>query len=146
MASPISRLPVVLLEQPLPAGQDAGLEGLDYPAPICADESAHTRADLEGLVGRYAMVNIKLDKAGGLTEALAMARRARELGLGLMAGCMVSSSLSIAPMLFVAAEADVADLDGPWWLAQDRTGGCGFERGLLHPPHAGFWGEPGPRP
>jgi L-alanine-DL-glutamate epimerase-like enolase superfamily enzyme len=92
------------------------------------------------------MVNVKLDKAGGLTEALAMVAAARALGLGVLAGCMVSSSLSIAPALWVAGLADFVDLDGPWWLAQDRAGGCRIERGVLHPPQPGFWGEVGPRP
>lgn len=140
MADQISRLNVAMLEQPLPAGADDGLEGLAYPAPLCADESVHTRQDLDGVAGRYQMVNVKLDKAGGLTEALAMTDRARALGLGVMAGCMVCSSLSIAPHLWVAALADAADLDGPWWLAEDRPGGCRVEGGLLFPPESGFWG------
>jgi L-Ala-D/L-Glu epimerase len=146
MAEPISRLPVAMVEQPLPAGEDDGLDGLDYPAPICADEAVHTAADLERVVGRYQMVNVKLDKAGGLTGALAMVARARELGLGVLAGCMVSSSLSIAPAMWVAALADAVDLDGPWWLVDDRPGGCRIEAGVLYPPQAGFWGVPGPRP
>ena len=146
MAEPISRLPVTMVEQPLPVGEDAGLEDLDYPAPICADEAVHTAADVERVAGRYQMVNVKLDKAGGLTEALAMVARARELGLGVLAGCMVSSSLSIAPAMWVAALADAADLDGPWWLIDDRPGGCRIEAGVLYPPQAGFWGDPGPRP
>ena len=146
MAEPISRLPVALVEQPLPDGDDAALAGLNYPAPICADESAHTADDVARLADRYQMVNVKLDKAGGLTAALAMARRARELGLGVLAGCMVSSSLSIAPALLVGAEADFADLDGPWWLTEDRAGGCRFEQGVLYPPQLGFWGAPGVRP
>jgi len=146
MAEPISRLPVTMVEQPLPAGEDDGLAGLDYPAPICADESVHTAADVERVADRYQMVNVKLDKAGGLTEALAMVARARELGLGVLAGCMVSSSLSIAPAMWIGALADAADLDGPWWLIDDRAGGCRIEAGVLYPPQAGFWGEPGPRP
>lgn len=140
MAEPISRLNVAMIEQPLPADSDVGLEGLDYPAPLCADEAVHTTADLERVAARYQMVNVKLDKAGGLTEALAMMARARVLGLGVLAGCMVSSSLSIAPHLWVAALADAADLDGPWWLAQDRPGGCHIEAGVIHPPSPGFWG------
>lgn len=146
MADPISRLPVTMVEQPLPAGEDAGLEGLDYPAPICADEAVHTADDLERVVGRYQMVNVKLDKAGGLTGALAMVARARELGLGVLAGCMVSSSLSIAPAMWIGALADAVDLDGPWWLVDDRPGGCRIEAGVLYPPQAGFWGESEPRP
>jgi L-alanine-DL-glutamate epimerase-like enolase superfamily enzyme len=146
MADPISRLPVVMVEQPLPAGEDAGLVDLDYPAPICADEAVHTAADVERVAGRYQIVNVKLDKAGGLTEALAMAARARELGLGVLAGCMVSSSLSIAPAMWIGAIADAVDLDGPWWLVEDRAGGCRIEQGVLYPPQAGFWGDPAPRP
>ena len=141
MADPISRLNVAMVEQPLSADADAGLEGLAYPAPLCADEAVHTTADLERVASRYQMVNVKLDKAGGLTEALAMADRARALGLGVLAGCMVCSSLSIAPQRWIAAQADAADLDGPWWLAQDRPGGCRFETGVLHPPEPGFWGD-----
>lgn len=146
MAEPISRLPVVMVEQPLPAEADAALDGLDYPAPICADEAVHTAADVARVAGRYQVVNVKLDKAGGLTEALAMAERARALGLGVLAGCMVSSSLSIAPAMWIGAIADAVDLDGPWWLVEDRAGGCRIERGVLYPPQAGFWGESGPRP
>ena len=146
MADLIARLPVVMVEQPLPEEADAELEGLSYPVPICADESVHTADDVERVAGRYQMVNVKLDKAGGLTEALAMVQRARTLGLGVLAGCMVSSSLSIAPAMWVAALADAADLDGPWWLTDDRAGGCRIEQGVLYPPQSGFWGEPGPRP
>lgn len=144
MADPIARCNVVLVEQPLPAGDDAALEGLRYPAPICADESVHTRGDLDAIAGRYQAVNVKLDKAGGLTEAAAMADAARARGLSLMVGCMVASSLAIAPALVLAADADFVDLDGPWWLDRDRPGGCRFNRGVLHPPQPGFWGEPEP--
>ncbi len=137
----VARLPVVLIEQPLPADDDAALEGLRYPAPICADESVHTTLDLPDAARRYGMVNIKLDKAGGLTEALAMLTLARTLGLQVLAGCMVCSSLSIAPAMFLGADADFADLDGPWWLAEDRPGGARVADGLIHPPAAGFWGD-----
>ncbi|ODT86845.1 N-acetyl-D-Glu racemase DgcA [Phenylobacterium sp. SCN 70-31] len=146
LADLIARLPVAMVEQPLPADADAALAGLAYPAPLCADESVHTAADVTRVADRYQVVNVKLDKAGGLTEALAMAAEARRLGLGLMAGCMVSSSLAIAPALWIGAGADAVDLDGPWWLTRDRPGGCRIERGVLHPPDAGFWGDPGPRP
>jgi L-alanine-DL-glutamate epimerase-like enolase superfamily enzyme len=146
MAEPISRLNVAMVEQPLPSEDDAALAGLAYPAPICADESAHTAQDVERIADRYQMVNVKLDKAGGLTGALAMVERAHALGLGVLAGCMVSSSLSIAPAMWVGALADAADLDGPWWLVADRAGGARIERGVLYPPQSGFWGEPGPRP
>ncbi|MFZ5718629.1 MAG: N-acetyl-D-Glu racemase DgcA [Pseudomonadota bacterium] len=146
MADTIARLPVIMVEQPLHAEDDAGLAGLGYPAPICADEAVHTAQDVDRVADRYQMVNVKLDKAGGLTEALAMAERARALGLGVLAGCMVSSSLSIAPALFIGAQADAADLDGPWWLREDRPGGCRIERGVLYPPQPGFWGDPQARP
>ncbi|MGA0606529.1 N-acetyl-D-Glu racemase DgcA [Phenylobacterium sp. VNQ135] len=142
MAEPIARCKVVLVEQPLPAGEDAALEGLSYPAPICADESLHTRVDLPVVARRYQAVNVKLDKAGGLTEAVALAQAARAEGLSLMVGCMVASSLAIAPAFVLAGEADFVDLDGPWWLSRDRPGGCRFERGVLHPPQPGFWGDP----
>lgn len=146
MAEPIARHRVVLVEQPLPAAEDAALAGLDYPVPICADESVHTCADLPAAAERYRAVNIKLDKAGGLTEASAMMQQARGMGLKVMVGCMVASSLAIAPALLLAADADFVDLDGPWWLAEDRPGGCRFERGVVLPPQVGFWGEPGARP
>ncbi len=142
MEGPIARCNVVLVEQPLPAGEDAALEGLTYPAPICADESVHTRADLATVTRRYQAVNVKLDKAGGLTEAVALAQAARAEGMSLMVGCMVASSLAVAPAFVLAGEADFLDLDGPWWLARDREGGCRFERGVLHPPQPGFWGDP----
>lgn len=140
MADTIARLPVAMVEQPLPAGEDDGLRGLAYPAPICADEAVHTAADVARVADRYQMVNVKLDKAGGLTEALAMASQARDLGLGVLAGCMVSSSLSIAPAMWIGALADAVDLDGPWWLVEDRPGGCRVEAGVLYPPQPGFWG------
>ncbi|WP_430421685.1 dipeptide epimerase [Phenylobacterium sp.] len=146
MADTIARLPVIMVEQPLPADDDAGLLGLAYPAPICADEAVHTAADVLQVADRYQVINVKLDKAGGLTAALAMADRARDLGLGVLAGCMVSSSLSIAPAMWIGAQADAVDLDGPWWLVKDRTGGCRVERGVLYPPQAGFWGVSGARP
>ena len=140
MADVIAGLPVAMVEQPLPADDDAGLLGLQYPAPICADEAVHTAGDVARVAGRYQVINVKLDKAGGLTEALAMATQARDLGLGVLAGCMVSSSLSIAPAMWVGAMADAVDLDGPWWLVEDRAGGCRIEAGVLYPPQPGFWG------
>ena len=118
----------------------------NWTAPHCADESPHTAADLERIADRYQMVNVKLDKAGGLTGALAMVERAHALGRGVLAGCMVCSSLSIAPAMWVGAIADAADLDGPWWLAEDRVGGARIERGVLLPPRVGFWSEAGGRP
>eukprot|EP01035_Chromulina_nebulosa_P063543 gene63543-86923_t len=114
---------VALLEQPVPADADAWLEGYAPSIPICADESVHVATDLPRVARRYQMVNVKLDKAGGLTAALELAHAARERGLGLMTGCMVSSSLSIAPALHVARMSDFVDLDGPIWLKEDYPGG-----------------------
>jgi L-Ala-D/L-Glu epimerase len=131
---------VALLEQPVSAGEDAWLEGFDSPVPICADEAIHTVSELETVAARYDAVNVKLDKAGGLTAALELAQAARGRGLGLMCGCMVSSSLAIAPAWHVARLADWVDLDGPLWLAEDRAGGATGRQGWLHPPAPGFWG------
>ena len=136
----LAELKVDLLEQPVPAGADAWLEGFTPRVPICADESVHTAADLDTVARRYQVVNVKLDKSGGLTEGLALANAARARGLGLMTGCMVSSSLSIAPALHVARMSDFVDLDGPVWLAEDRPGGVRDEGGMLEPPQTGFWG------
>lgn len=132
---------VDLLEQPLPADQDAALAGLDTRLAICADESVHTADDLDRLVGRYSHVNIKLDKTGGLTGALALADAATAKGFGLMLGCMVCSSLGIAPALLLAARAEFVDCDGPLWLADDRPDGVSDRAGMLAPPAAGFWGS-----
>jgi len=129
-----------LLEQPVPAGEDSWLEGFEPAVPICADESFHTADDLATIAARYQMVNVKLDKSGGLTGALQAASAARALGLGLMTGCMVSSSLSIAPALHIAGMSDFVDLDGPIWLAEDRDGGVRDEGGHLLAPMPGFWG------
>lgn len=131
-----------LLEQPVPAGADEWLEGFAPAVPICADESFHVAADLPAVARRYSHVNVKLDKAGGLTAGLEAARAARAAGLGLMTGCMVSSSLSIAPALHLAAMSDFVDLDGPLWLSADRPGGVSEAGGFIHPPAAGFWGMP----
>lgn len=132
---------VALLEQPVPADADAWLEGFEPAIPICADESVHVEADLDTIARRYQAVNVKLDKAGGLTAAVELARAARARGLAVMTGCMVSSSLSIAPALHVAALSDFADLDGPLWLRDDRPGGVREEGGILFPPERGFWGS-----
>jgi L-alanine-DL-glutamate epimerase-like enolase superfamily enzyme len=132
---------VGLLEQPVPAGSDEWLEDFTSAVPICADESVHVAADLEFVARRYQAVNVKLDKAGGLTAALELAQAARARGLGLMTGCMVSSSLSIAPALHLAMMSDFVDLDGPVWLREDRPGGIRTEGGFIHPPAAGFWGR-----
>lgn len=131
---------VDLLEQPVPAGSDDWLEGFRPAVPICADEAVHVADDLEQVARRYQVVNIKLDKSGGLTAALALAEATRARGLGLMTGCMISSSLSIAPALHIARMSDFVDLDGPIWLAEDRPGGVRDEGGYLHPPAPGFWG------
>lgn len=133
-------LRVDLLEQPLPAAEDAALEGFTSVVPIAADESAHVAGDLDALMAKYQVINIKLDKTGGLTAALQLAAAARAHGMGLMTGCMVCSSLSIAPALIVAANAAFADLDGPVWLAEDRPGGVRCERGILSPPAPALWG------
>ncbi len=132
---------VALLEQPVPVDADEWLEAFTPAVPICADESVHVAADLAHVARRYQAVNVKLDKAGGLTAALELARAARKRGLGLMTGCMVSSSLSIAPALHVAMLSDFVDLDGPLWLREDRPGGVSEQSGLLSPPAAGFWGD-----
>jgi len=138
----MAELNVALLEQPLPAEDDGALEGYRPARPICADESAHVAADLEALRGRYQAVNIKLDKSGGLTEALVMLERARALGFQVMTGCMVASSLAIVPALHIAGASDFADLDGPWWIRDDRPGGVRIDKGRLYRPTPGFWGEP----
>jgi len=132
-----------LLEQPLPAGEDDALTGFDSPVPVCADEALHTAADLDALAGRYAVVNIKLDKTGGLTEALTLANTARAKGFGLMVGCMVCSSLGIAPAMLLGRQAAFVDLDGPLWLSEDRPGGVTDRDGMLSPPSPGFWGSAG---
>ncbi len=131
---------VTLIEQPLPATDDGALAALARTVPICADESVHDRATLRSLVGKYDAVNIKLDKAGGLTEALALAADARTLGFELMVGCMVATSLAIAPAMLVAASARVVDLDGPLLLARDRTDGLRFDGSLVYPASAALWG------
>lgn len=140
MEDVLVELRVDLLEQPVAADADDWLEGFTPRVPICADESLHTAEDLERIARRYQVVNVKLDKTGGLTEALNLARAARARGLGLMTGCMVSSSLSIAPALHIARMSDFVDLDGPVWLSHDREGGVRDERGYLAPPTQGFWG------
>jgi L-alanine-DL-glutamate epimerase-like enolase superfamily enzyme len=131
---------VDLLEQPLPADDDGALATRRPSVPVCADESLHTVDDLDRLVGRYTHVNVKLDKAGGLTAALALARAAEARGFGLMVGCMVCSSLGIAPALLLAGGAAFVDLDGPLWLSDDYAAGVRDHDGVLAPPSAGFWG------
>jgi L-alanine-DL-glutamate epimerase-like enolase superfamily enzyme len=131
---------VILVEQPLPADADDALLTITRPVPVCADESAHARASLPALVGKYDAVNIKLDKTGGLTEALAMAAGARELGLMIMTGCMVATSLSMAPAMLVAQSARFVDLDGPLLLARDRADGLVYHGSVVHPPAPALWG------
>lgn len=135
-----ARAGVALVEQPLPAGADEHLRNADRPVPICADESVHVTADLDRLAGKYDAVNIKLDKAGGLTEALALAEAARAQGFRIMVGCMLGTSLAMAPALIVAAEADFVDLDGPLLLARDREPGLAYSGATVAPPPAALWG------
>jgi L-alanine-DL-glutamate epimerase-like enolase superfamily enzyme len=129
-----------LIEQPLPAGEDAALASLPHAVPICADESVHTRAGLDALRGRYDAINIKLDKAGGLTEALDLQKQARSLDFKIMVGCMVATSLAMAPALLVAQDAEWVDLDGPLLLARDRVPGLSIEAGRILPAEPGLWG------
>jgi len=131
---------IELIEQPLPAGADRALAQTERKVPVCADESLHTRADLPALADRYDAVNIKLDKAGGLTEGLALAAAARSAGLKIMVGCMVATSLAMAPALLLAQDADWVDLDGPLLLARDRQPGLRYEGALVHPPQPELWG------
>jgi L-alanine-DL-glutamate epimerase-like enolase superfamily enzyme len=131
---------VTLIEQPLPADRDAALATIERSVPVCADESAHSRASLPALVGKYDAINIKLDKAGGLTEALAMAEDAERLGFTIMVGCMVATSLAMAPAVLVAQRARVVDLDGPLLLAKDRPDGLCYEGSVVHPATPSLWG------
>ena len=136
-AQALADLGVEMVEQPILHGREERLKGVRAPLPLCADESCHTRADLDRL-GDFDAVNIKLDKAGGLTEALALAREARERGFRIMVGCMLGTSLGIAPAALVAQGADWIDLDGALLLAEDRNGGLSLDGGLLHP--GSLWG------
>ena len=131
---------VTLVEQPLPAGRDEALAHLARPVAVCADESVHSTASLAALVGRYDAVNIKLDKTGGLSEALTMTREAERLGFTLMIGCMVATSLAMAPAMFVAQRARIVDLDGALLLARDRPNGLRYEGSMVHPPRSALWG------
>jgi L-alanine-DL-glutamate epimerase-like enolase superfamily enzyme len=131
---------VTLVEQPLPAGQDELLARIRRPVAVCADESVHDRASLQGLRERYDAVNIKLDKTGGLTEALAMADAAQALGFEIMVGCMVATSLSMAPAMLLTPQARFVDLDGPLLLAKDRDDGLRYDGSTVYPPDAALWG------
>ena len=140
LAPHLLRLGVKLVEQPLPAADDGALLGLDRPVPVCADESAHDCASLKHLAGKYDVVNIKLDKTGGLTEALALRNAALAQGFKVMVGCMVGSSLAMAPATLVAQGALITDLDGPLLLAEDRAHPLQFDAAGVHPPTAALWG------
>ena len=140
LAPHLVRLGVELVEQPLPSGADGMLGEIARPLPVCADESCHDRASLPALEGKYDMVNIKLDKAGGLTEALALRDAARAAGHRIMVGCMVGSSLAMAPAMLVAQGAEVVDLDGPLLLAEDRDPPLRYAGSAVHPPEPALWG------
>ena len=136
----LKKLGVELIEQPFPADADEVLETLDHPIPVCADESCHTSTDLPRLTNRYEMINVKLDKTGGLTEALRLCKRARESGFKLLIGCMVGTSLSMAPARLLASTTDYVDLDGPLLLARDRDHGLAYQHGKIGIPSRGLWG------
>jgi L-Ala-D/L-Glu epimerase len=140
LAPQLKPLGVELIEQPLPADADAPLAGLARPVPVCADESCHDRASLARIAGRYDAINIKLDKTGGLTEALALKRAAETAGYQIMVGCMVATSLAMAPAALVAQGAAFVDLDGPLLLARDRTPGLTYHGSKVAPPETALWG------
>ena len=140
LAPHLLRLGVLMVEQPLPAGQDAMLAEIARPLPVCADESCHDRESLPGLRGKYDMVNIKLDKTGGLTEALDLRDAAQAAGFRVMVGCMVGSSLAMAPAMLVAQGAELVDLDGPLLLAEDRDPPLHYDAKGVHPPLPALWG------
>ena len=140
LSAALARLGVALIEQPLPAAQDALLAEFEHPVPFCADESCHTAADLAELAARYECVNLKLDKTGGFSEGLRLAAEARTCGLDLMVGCMIATSLAMAPAVLLAQQARFVDLDGPLLLQKDREHGLRYEGSLLHPPHPQLWG------
>jgi L-alanine-DL-glutamate epimerase-like enolase superfamily enzyme len=139
-APELAGLGVAMIEQPLPASEDAGLADVAHPVPVCADESCHDTASLADLAGRYDMINIKLDKTGGLTEALRLKRAAQEMGMEIMVGCMIATSLSMAPAIVVAQGVAVVDVDGPLLLAEDRPDGLFFDGSLVSPPQPTLWG------
>ena len=140
LAPHLVRLGVQMVEQPLPAGEDDLLAEIERPLPVCADESCHDRTSLPGLKGKYDMVNIKLDKTGGLTEALGLKAEAMQAGYGIMVGCMVGSSLAMAPATLLAQGVAFTDLDGPLLLAEDRDIPLDFDTAGVHPPSAALWG------
>ncbi len=140
LAPHLLRLGVGLVEQPLPAGDDDALTGMERPVPVCADEACHDRDSLPALKGKYDIVNIKLDKTGGLTEAIALRKAAEAEGYGVMVGCMVGSSLAMAPATLIAQGVAYTDLDGPLLLAEDRDAPLKFDDAGVHPPSAALWG------
>lgn len=140
LAPHLVRNRVAMVEQPVPAGEDGALLGIERPIPVCADESVHDRATLAALKGKYDMINIKLDKTGGLTEALALKEAAIVEGYQIMAGCMIGSSLAMAPAVLVAQGAAFTDLDGPLLLAEDRMAPLRFDGEGVHPPQTDLWG------
>jgi L-alanine-DL-glutamate epimerase-like enolase superfamily enzyme len=140
LAIALARLGVEMIEQPLPADGDAMLSEIAHPIPFCADESCHDRGSLAALAGRYDVVNIKLDKTGGLTEALALRRAAEAMGLRVMVGCMVATSLAMAPATLLAQGAEIVDLDGPLLLACDRENSITYKASSVSPPVAALWG------
>lgn len=140
LAPHLIRLGVTLVEQPLPAGADDMLAEIARPLPVCADESCFDRASLPALRGKYDLINVKLDKTGGLTEAIALCAEARAAGFGIMVGCMVGSSLSMAPATLIAQGAAYVDLDGPLLLAEDREAQIFYDAQGIHPPDARLWG------
>ena len=140
IAPAVLELGVAMVEQPLPAGNDAALKGMDRPLPVCADEACHDRASLPALAGKYDMINIKLDKTGGLTEALALKAEAEAQGYQIMVGCMIGSSLGMAPATLVAQGTAVVDLDGPLLLAADRGNPLNYDAQGVHPPEPDLWG------
>ncbi len=140
LTSPLKELGVNMIEQPFPAGEDAALAELEHPIPICADEACHDRTSLPSLVGLYDIVNIKLDKTGGLTEALALKREAVAMGFEIMVGCMLATSLAMAPAMMLADGAAFVDLDGPLWLMNDRPEGLRFDGTLITAPEPALWG------
>ena len=140
VARPLAELGVEMLEQPLPADDDEGLAGFDCPIPLCADESCHMADGLPALKAKYQFINIKLDKTGGLTEAIHLARAARDLDFRIMVGCMVGTSLAMAPATLLGAYAEFVDLDGPLLMKQDRDNGLDFTDGKVSLPDAALWG------
>jgi L-alanine-DL-glutamate epimerase-like enolase superfamily enzyme len=140
LAPRLAEFGVELIEQPLPADDDDALAELPHSIPVCADESCHTAADLDRLVGKYDAINIKLDKTGGLTEALVLANAAEERGFAIMVGCMIGTSLAMAPAMLVAQQASIVDLDAPLLLAADRNQRLRYEGSLVYPPEPELWG------